>query len=121
MKHALVIDDSKFAADILCKFLGLLDVSAQAAYGARAAMVAVKELAPDIIFLDINMPGLSGFEVLGFFKREPGTENTPVVVVTADENLQTAENARRQGAVAVMVKPLTLEALEEVLKLTHIL
>ena len=121
MKNALVIDDSKFAADILCKLLGLLDVHAQAAYGTRAALLAIKDQTPDIIFVDINMPGLSGFEVLGFVKRDPITENVPVVVVTADDESDTADKARQLGALSLLVKPVMLESLEVVLKLAHII
>ncbi len=121
MKRALVIDDNKVAADILCDFLNLLDIPARAAYGPRAGLLAVADQKPDIIFLDINMPGLSGFEVLGFLKREPATEQVPVIVVTADDQVQTAANALKEGAQAVMLKPLSIEALEAALKSAHIL
>ncbi len=120
MKNALVIDDSKISADILCKLIELLDVRARAAYGARAAILAIQEQPPDIVFVDINMPGLSGYEVLGFIKRDPATENIPVVVVTADDETDTKAKALQEGALALLVKPVVLESLEDILKLAKI-
>lgn len=121
MKNALVIDDSKISADILCKLIELLDVRARAAYGARAAILAIQEQPPDIVFVDINMPGLSGYEVLGFIKRDPATENIPVVVVTADDDTDTKAKALQEGALALLVKPVVLESLEDILKLAKII
>ncbi len=116
MKTALVIDDNKPLADSLCQFLELLDVQATPAYSPRGMYLLLKEQTPDIVFLDINMPGLSGFEVLGFLKREWRLKDIPVVFVTSDDTKETAERAYQDGALTLMVKPVTLEELEEVLR-----
>ncbi len=121
MKTALVIDDNKPLADSLCQFLELLDVHATAAYSPRGMYLLLQEQTPDIVFLDINMPGLSGFEVLGFLKREWRLRTTPVVFVTSDDQEQTAERALRDGALALLVKPVTLEELEQVLRKAKII
>jgi len=116
MKTALVIDDNKTLADSLCQFLELLDVHATAAYSPRGMYLLLRDQTPDIVFLDINMPGLSGFEVLCFLKREWRLKDIPVVFVTSDDQKQTAERARHDGALALLVKPVTLEELENVLR-----
>ena len=121
MKTALVIDDNKMLADSLCQFLDLLDIQATAAYSPRGMYLLLKEQTPDIVFLDINMPGLSGFEVLGFLKREWRLKEIPVVFVTSDDQKQTAERARRDGALALLVKPVSLEDLELVLRQANVI
>lgn len=116
MATALVIDDNRQTADALCQMLSLLKVEARAAYGPRDALLSLREHPVDIIFLDINMPGLNGFEVLAFLKREPDLRQVPVVVVTSDDQPETAQRVRETGALKMMLKPATVEGLETVLK-----
>lgn len=116
MPHALVIDDSRHTADTLCQMLDLLGVQAQAAYGPRDALLEIRKDPLDIIFLDINMPGVDGFEVLSFIQREPHLKKIPVVIVTSDDQPETEIKARETGALRLMLKPVTVEALEHVLK-----
>jgi DNA-binding NtrC family response regulator len=116
MVTALIIDDNRHTADSLCQLLSLFDLDARPAYGPRAAMLALREGIPDIVFLDLNMPGVSGFEVLGFLKREPRLLMVPVVVVTAEEERLTVDRAIREGALDVIIKPASVESLEDALK-----
>jgi CheY-like chemotaxis protein len=116
MASALVIDDSRSTADTLCLMLSALGVRARAAYGPRAALLMLSEALPDIIFLDINMPGVDGFEVLAYLRREPRLAKIPVVVVTSDDQPETANKARRTGALLTIIKPATLDAIEGIVK-----
>lgn len=120
MTLALVVDDNIDIADTLCQLLGLLGVDARPAYGARLALLALETMKPDIAFMDINMPGLSGFEVVSYIQREPRLEGTPFVIVSAEESLDAAYRAKKLGAVAFINKPATLEALESALKAAKI-
>jgi CheY-like chemotaxis protein len=121
MPTALVIDDNRNTADSLCQLLSLFDLDARPAYGPRAAMLALKEAIPDVVFLDLNMPGVSGFEVLAYLKRDPQLLKTPVVIVTAEEERIMVQRVRQQGAVAVIIKPASMDSLEEALKIAKIL
>jgi CheY-like chemotaxis protein len=117
MALALVIDDSRQSANALCKLLSLLDIEAQAAYGAREALLALGQgQPPAIVFVDISMPGVDGFEVMAYLRREPRLAKVPMVVVTSDDQKETATRARRAGALDVIVKPATVQALEKVLR-----
>jgi CheY-like chemotaxis protein len=60
MIHALVIDDVRLTADSLCQMLQLLESSSPGLR--RAGLLALNEAVPDVVFLDLNMPGLSGFK-----------------------------------------------------------
>jgi putative two-component system response regulator len=116
MVQALIVDDNRQIADSLVQMLGFFDIQAKAAYGARAGLNALKEITPSIVFLDLNMPGLTGFDVLSYVRREPHLEHIPVVVVTSDDQPESAERAIQNGATAYVIKPITLDVLEATLK-----
>jgi len=68
MSTALVVDDNRHTADMLCQMLSFLGMTAVPAYGPRAAILSLKETTPDAIFLDINMPGIDGFEIMAYLR-----------------------------------------------------
>ncbi|MBN2046042.1 MAG: response regulator [Anaerolineales bacterium] len=116
MPKALIVDDSRQIADSMVNMLAFFDIEARPAYGARAALNALKEMTPSIVFLDLNMPGLTGFEVLSYLRREPHLELVPVIVVTSDDQPESAELAMQRGASSYVIKPMTLDVLESTLK-----
>lgn len=121
MAAALVIDDHRETADNLCRLLGLLGVEARPAYGARAAMIMVAEFIPRVIFLDINLPGVDGFEVLAYLRRRAELEAVPVIVFTVEADLETRQRAEQAGARLVLAKPVTFESLAAALRQVDIL
>jgi len=116
MTSALVIDDHRDAADTVCRMLDLLDVEAKPAYGPREAMLLLKDYSPDIVFLDINMPGVDGFEVMSYLRRFPHMQHVPIVFVTSDDQPETAGRVRKTGALLIIIKPATIDSLEMALK-----
>lgn len=116
MKEALVIDDNRQMADVLVEMLKLIGLEARAAYGASAGMAILNIDVPPLILLDINMPGVDGFEILAYLKREPRLAPVPVVVVSSDDQPETERRALQTGAVAFVLKPPTLERLEAALQ-----
>lgn len=116
MQQALIVDDNRQIADSLAQMLGFFDIQAKTAYGARAGLNALKEMTPGVVFLDLNMPGLTGFDVLSYVRREPHLQKIPVIVVTSDDQPESAERAIQNGATAYVIKPITLDVLEATLK-----
>ena len=116
MPSALVIDDNRQAADGVCQLVSLLGLQTRSAYGPREAMIIMRDNVPDIIFLDVQMPGVDGFEVLAFLRREPQLKDVPVVMITSDDQPETALKARRTGALLTLIKPVSVETLERVLR-----
>jgi len=115
MAYALVVDDNRQMADALVQMLAVLGINAKAAYGSGPGMVVLGTETPDIVFLDINMPGVTGHEVLMFLRREPRLLNTPVVIITSDDQPETKQRALSLGASKVLYKPAEFDAIEDVL------
>ncbi len=116
MPVALVIDDHRLAADTLSQMLELLGMQVKVAYGPRAAMVELRNFTPQIVFLDINMPGVDGFEVLAYLRRMPHMGEVPVVVVTSDDQPETQMRAKEMGVLEMIYKPASIDALEKALQ-----
>lgn len=117
MKKALVIDDVREVADSICELLSLLDIQATAAYGSLAALSTFMDYVPDIVFVDIHMPGVDGMEVISFIRREPRFFEVPLVVITSDDQPEIRKTVLEAGVLDVIVKPVTYEALERVVRL----
>lgn len=121
MFTALVIDDNRATADSLVRVLRALGIQARAAYGPGPGMGILSLERPDLIFLDINMPGVSGFEILSYVGREPRLAAVPVFICTSDDQPQTREQALKNGARDFLLKPVTVDLLETVLKKAQLL
>lgn len=116
MIQSLVIDDNRSTADSMVRVLKALGIPARPAYGPGPAMAILRSETPTVIFLDINMPGVTGFDILSFASREPRLTNVPVIVCTSDDQPQTRAAALKGGARDFLVKPVTVDALEQSLK-----
>ena len=121
MPYALIVDDSRQMADSLNRLLKLLGLETEVAYGPRTGMLTIKKRVPDVVFLDINMPGLDGLGVLSYFRHLPEMKDVPVVIVTSDDQPETAAKAKELGAMELIIKPASLDAIEEVLKENNLL
>jgi CheY-like chemotaxis protein len=117
MTEGLIIDDNRQTADALAQMLGVLGYKARVAYGSSPAMETLgRGFTPHFICLDINMPGVDGTEVLAFLKREPHLMKVPVIVITSDDQPETQKKVMKLGATSMIIKPATIDALEEALK-----
>ena len=116
MRKALIVDDNRQIADSLAQMLTLFDFETQTAYGARAGLNALRSITPSVVFLDLNMPGLTGFDVLSYLKREPRLSKVPVIVVTSDDQPESAERAMQSGATAYVIKPASMDIIESTLQ-----
>ncbi|MDP9279726.1 MAG: HAMP domain-containing protein [Gemmatimonadota bacterium] len=75
----------------------------------EAGLQAAREIRPDAITLDIDMPGMDGLEVLDRLKRDPETRHVPVHIISGVEEKRAGLNA---GAIAFLAKPVSKEALD---------
>src|SRR5258707_5719018 len=114
----LIIDDDKTGADSLADLIRLLGHDVQVAYGPRAAIGQLALVTPDIVFLDINMPGINGLEVCRYLRRDTRTANIPIIVVSANKESAYQEAAAQAGANLYLVKPAMLDDIEKAIAQT---
>jgi signal transduction histidine kinase/CheY-like chemotaxis protein len=105
--RVLVVDDEPTVVDVFTDFLGPLGYELTVAASGEEAMRVIPGLRPDIILTDINLPGISGLEVMRNAKAvDP---EVVVVVVTGHASASTAIDALRQGAYDYITKPFELD------------
>ncbi len=121
MAYLLVIDDNKQTSDALVQMLKLWDLSARAVQDAESAKLIIDFELPRAVFLDLNMPGLTGFDVLAYMKSKKTLESIPVIIVTSDDQPQTYKRALDGGASEVIIKPVLMDVLEKFLKKSNII
>jgi len=122
MNEGLIVDDNRQTADALSQMLDVLGLKARVAYGSSAAMAIFGTgFMPKFICLDINMPGVDGTEVLAYLRREPRLMNVPVFIITSDDQPETRNKVMKLGATAMLIKPATIDSLENAFKLGKIL
>ena len=117
MTEALVVDDNRQTADALHQMLDVLGVKARVAYGSSAAIsILGSGFTPNLICLDVNMPGIDVVEILLYLRREPRLISVPVIVITSDDQPETRRKVMSAGATELLIKPATIDALESALK-----
>jgi two-component system phosphate regulon response regulator PhoB len=84
----------------------------EAADGPAALTEARREI-PDLVILDVRMPGMSGLEVCRELRAAPGTARVPIIMLTARARTQDLEQAYAAGATDYVVKPFNLRELVE--------
>jgi DNA-binding response OmpR family regulator len=111
MAKILIAEDDKQIADMIAFKLtngGHRVIRAQD--GEQAVTMATREH-PDLILLDVMMPGLNGFEVLRRLKRDPALKSTGVIMVTAKGHERDVLSGLTGGAIDYVVKPFSLKEL----------
>jgi len=103
----LIVDDNPVNIDFLVELLKEYD--ARTVLDGFTALEAIEEEPPDIILLDIAMPGLNGFEVCQKIKSSPKTRNIPIVFLTASNDTESLVKAFELGGSDYISKPYNTE------------
>ena len=113
MPTVWIVDDDDEMSHAVKLMLELLDFTVVTHGDARSA--ATKLLAggcPDLMVLDINMPEVSGIDLLEFLRRQPNLHALPIVMLSSETTDIQVDEAMALGADAFVFKPVTLEELE---------
>jgi len=109
---ALVVEDNKFNQAVMSRLLGMLQVKAHMADNGAEALQILEEQEFDLVFMDIRMPVMNGYEAaLKIRAGESGESHLPIIAVTADATPQVEHRCREVGMDAFLAKPLTLDTL----------
>ncbi len=101
----LVVDDIAINVRLLEAKLSVEYYDVIAAADGPTALTLAKERAPDLVLLDVMMPGLDGIEVCRRLKADPDTKAIPVIIFTAREHSRGKQLAREMGAADYFPKP----------------
>jgi CheY-like chemotaxis protein len=86
MLVALVVDDSMLIRHTVCRFLEERGFSVECATNGLDALEALKRIHPDLVVTDIQMPKMSGTELITALKADPGTSGIPIVIVAGKQS-----------------------------------
>lgn len=116
MKKVWIVDDDEEMAAAVSLMLKLLDCESTHYTGPRpAAQALLAGGKPDLIILDINMPEVTGLDMLEFLRRRPEWKNLPVIMLSSEAADVTVDRAMQIGADGYVMKPVMLEELEKVM------
>lgn len=104
-RRVLVVDDDALTLEILRTILDLEDFAVRTAGDGEAALAAVAEEQPDVLVLDVMMPGLTGFEVASRLRSDPDTGDLPIILLTARDGDDDRRLGLECGADAYLTKP----------------
>ncbi|WP_216362495.1 diguanylate cyclase [Bowmanella denitrificans] len=108
----LAVDDIPSNLDILVAHLIEEDIELMVALSGEEALALVHQRRPDLILLDIMMPGMDGYEVCRRLKQDPSTADIPVVFLSARDNEVDMEKGLSLGAIDYINKPFSIPVLK---------
>ena len=111
----LVVDDNRDAADSLAMLLELQGHEVRVAHSGPAALEMTKGYAPDVVFLDIGMPGMDGYEVARRLRQQPGLETVVLAALTGWGQQEDRRRTAEAGFNHHLVKPPDPQAVAGVL------
>ncbi len=103
-KTILIIEDDKFLRELMSKKLSREGYKVLEAVDGEAGLQKAKEEKPDLILLDLILPGINGFEVLVKMKSEKSLSEIPVIILSNLGQTEDVEKGTRLGATDYLVK-----------------
>lgn len=110
LSRALVVDDDRFSRSIMKRRLNTIGVTVLEASDGVEALRMLETHSIDLVLLDLEMPRVDGFSLLGILRGHPKHKHLPVIVLTGDESRAASERALTSGATSFLVKPLNWSA-----------
>jgi CheY-like chemotaxis protein len=112
----LVVDDHADARELYVLYLRHAGIRAATAVDGADALVKARDLMPDVIVMDVMMPGITGIEAMQLLRADAKTRQIPVVVLTASHDEDTRRAALDAGCDCFLTKPCPPEELAAVIR-----
>lgn len=116
MSLVLIVDDSPTEVHLFRQYLERHGYQTESAEDGNEAVTKVRELKPDLVLMDVVMPGMNGFQATRELSKDPQTARIPVLMVTTKGDETDRIWGMRQGAKDYLVKPITESQLVERVK-----
>ncbi len=114
-RRILVLDDNRDSAESLAMLLRLVGHDVRTVHDGRQALVVAEIYGPDLVLLDIGLPGMDGYEVARRLRAQPWIGQTKLVALTGFGGEEDRRQAQSAGLDHHLVKPVDLDALRELL------
>lgn len=111
IKKVLVVDDSPTERFYLVDILKRNGYETEMAESGEDGVAKTKELKPDLVLMDVVMPGLNGFQATRILSKDAETSHIPVIICTSKGQVTDKVWGMRQGASAYLVKPIVADEL----------
>ena len=120
MAKILVVEDNALNIKLFCDLLAAHGHEPEGVTDSRFALDAARDFRPDLVITDIQLPHVSGFELMELIRSDEALRHTPIMAVTAYAGVGDDERIRAAGAQAYVSKPISVlrfaEAVEELLE-----
>lgn len=107
-KRVLVVEDNELNLKLFCDLLEAHEYVTEGVRDGREAVVRARAFLPDLIVMDIQLPHVSGYDLILQLKADPALRDIPVMAVTAYAGREDEERIRAAGADAYVSKPISL-------------
>ncbi len=114
--HILIVDDSATMRAMIKRILGMAGVPVAQLYEAGDGLAALGILATakvDLVLADLNMPGMTGVQMTHEMRQDEQLRDIPVIVISAEPNIDRLEQLKKDGVQAYVRKPFTPEAIRD--------
>ena len=107
-KRVLVVEDNELNLKLFCDLLRAHEYLPEGVRDGREAVERARDFSPDLIIMDIQLPHVSGFEIIQQLKLDEALKTIPIMAVTAYAGREDEERIRAVGADAYVSKPISL-------------
>ncbi len=114
-RRILIVDDSRDGGESLAMLLRVLGAEVSLAHSGRTALESVETFKPDVVLLDIGMPGMDGYEVARRIRANPATRNISLIALTGWGQDEDRRRSVAAGFNHHLVKPADIEQLRQLL------
>ena len=108
MARILVVEDNALNIKLFCDLLAAHGHETEAVTDSREALAAARAFRPDLVITDIQLPHVSGLELMGLLRDDPDLKTVPIMAVTAYSAQGDDERIRAAGAQAYVSKPISV-------------
>ena len=113
MKRVVVVDDEPTVGEAVRDLLSAEGYDVETPGDAQSALPALLRTAPDLVILDVNMPGMSGWELCSLLRRQSATRSVPVLFLTGRQDVRDRITAMQVGGSDYLSKPFGAEELRK--------
>jgi len=107
-KRVLVVEDNELNLKLFCDLLRAHDFATEPVRDGREAVARARAFEPDLVVMDIQLPHVSGLDLIGQMKRDPKLRAIPIMAVTAYAGRDDEDRIRAAGANAYVSKPISV-------------